>query len=346
VDDYYELLSVDRDANDGALKRAYRTAAMKYHPDRTPGDAVAVARFKAVSEAYEVLSDPEKRQIYDRFGHDGLKSQGFGGFGDVGDIFSHFSDFFGDFFGGSGRRRQRNQGQSLRLDLELSLEECLTGVERTVDIPRRTRCEPCDGSGAKPGTKPETCATCGGHGQVIMDRGIMRVQTSCPHCHGAGKRIKYPCKACKGAGHQRVESKVKVKVPAGVDTGIKLRLAGQGEEPPRPGGVPGDLLVVIHVAEHPQFDRHGPDLLGELAIDIVQATLGAEVQVTTLDGEVPIDVEPGTQPGTVLRLRGSGLPFLDGRPGRGDLHVRVQVVVPTVVTEEQAEHLRAFAAAE
>lgn len=348
MDDYYELLSVDREVDDAGLKRAYRKAAMQWHPDKNPGDDDAEARFKAVSEAYEVLSDPHKRQIYDRYGHDGLKNQGFGGFGGVEDIFSHFGDFFSDLFGGfgGGGRRPRNQGKSLRLDLGVTLEECLTGVERTVDIPRTMVCDPCEGSGAKPGTKPEPCETCGGHGQVVMARGIISMQTTCPRCRGAGQTIKEACGACDGAGRRRTESKVKVKVPPGVDTGIKLRLAGQGEGPPRPGGAPGDLLVVIHVAEHAQFDRHGPDLLGELSLDIVQATLGAEVEVSTLDGEVPVDVEPGTQPGAVLRLRGRGLPFLDGRSGRGDLHLRVQVQVPTSVSEEQAALLRAFAAAD
>ena len=345
MDDYYDLLGVDRDADDAALKKAYRRAAMKFHPDRNPGDTEAEGKFKAVSEAYEVLGDPKKRQVYDRYGHDGLKNQGFGGFGGVEDIFSHFGDFFSDLFGGfgGGRRAARNQGKSLRLDLEVTLEHCLTGIERTVEIPRSMFCDPCDGSGAEPGTDPETCETCAGHGQVIMARGIINMQTTCPRCHGAGQHIPHPCDACNGKGRRRVESKVKVKIPPGVDTGTKLRLNGQGEGPPKPGGTAGDLLVVIHVEDHPQFERHGEHLLGELSVDIVQATLGAEIDVTTLDGTVPLEVEPGTQPGSVLRLSGEGLPFLDGRSGRGDLHMRVQVQVPTAITEEQAALLRAFA---
>ncbi len=346
MEDYYELLGVDRDADDATLKKAYRKAAMRFHPDRNPGDGEAETKFKAVSEAYKVLGDAKKRQIYDRFGHEGLKSQGFGGgFGGIDDIFSHFGDFFSDLFGGfGGGRRTRNQGKSLRLDLEITLEHCLTGVERTVEIPRHLHCDPCEGSGARPGTRPATCETCAGHGQVIMARGIINMQTTCPTCHGEGQNIAHPCEECGGAGRRRVESKVKVKIPPGVDTGTKLRLSGQGEGPPKPGGTPGDLLVVIHVADHPLFERHGEHLLGELPVDIVQATLGAQVSVTTLDGEARLDVEAGTQPGSVLRLRGEGMPFLDGRRGRGDLHVRVQVQVPTSVTEEQADLLRAFAA--
>ncbi len=344
--DYYELLGVPRDVDDVSLKKAYRKLALQYHPDRNPDDAEAEQRFKEVSEAYEVLSDPQKRHTYDRFGHEGLRNQGFGGFGGVGveDIFSHFGDLFGDFFGfGGGRRRGPPRGASLQYNLALTLEECLTGVERVVDIPRPHPCQTCEGSGAKPGTQPSTCSTCGGRGQVVMARGILHMSTVCPRCRGNGKMVGDPCKDCRGSGEQQQIEKVKVKIPPGVDTGTKLRLAGKGEPAPAPNGEPGDLLVVCHVEDHDRFERHGAELLGELSIDMVQAALGDTIELETLDGETTrVKVEPGTQPGAVIRLRKLGLPHLDGRRGRGDLHLQVQVTVPTRLSRKQKALLRDF----
>lgn len=341
--DYYDLLGVSRDADAATIKKQYRKLAMQYHPDRNPGDAAAEDKFKQVSEAYEVLSDEEKRHIYDRFGHEGLANNGFGGFGQtrVEDIFEHFGSMFGDLFGFGGGRRQ-SRGAHLRYDLTLTLEECLTGVQKELEIPRRVPCETCTGSGAKPGTQPTRCGTCGGRGQVAVARGFISMTTTCPRCRGAGEIIKEPCADCGGAGRRQQVERVTVKVPAGVDGGMKLRLTGKGEAPAEGAGPPGDLYVVIQVADHPRFERHQSELLGELPIDVVQACLGDELEVETLDGPEKVAVAPGTQPGDVIRVSGRGMPYVDGRPGRGDLHLQVKVEVPRRVTEKQADLLRAF----
>jgi len=347
--DYYDLLSVPRDADERTLKKAYRAAAMECHPDRNPGDAAAEARFKDISEAYEVLSDPQKRQIYDRYGHEGLKSQGFGGFhgANVEDIFSHFSDLFGDFFGlgGGGGRRQARRGSDLLIEIEISLKECLDGVQRELEIPREHRCETCNGSGAAAGTQPQTCQGCGGTGQVQVVKGIFHMSSPCPRCRGQGRTIKDPCKPCHGRGRVRVTKTVKVGIPAGIESGMRLRVTGQGEE--GPAGTPnGDLYVAVGVTPDPRFERQGPDLGAEVHVPMVKACLGGTFTFEALDGAVEVTLEPGTQPGTVLRVRGRGLPRIDNRSGRGDLHLRVAVDIPRRLTPAQIDLLKALDSAD
>lgn len=344
-EDYYAVLGVARDADPAALKKAFRQAAMKHHPDRNPGDAAAEARFKQVGEAYEVLSDAEKRRVYDQYGHEGLKGRGFGG-SSAEDIFSHFGEMFGDLFGFGGGRRggggQRVQrGAHVRADVRVTLAEALSGVERNVDVVRHRSCRTCEGSGAKPGTSPTTCDTCRGRGQVAVNRGFISMTTTCPRCQGRGQMIASPCSNCRGSGQEAHREALMVKIPAGIDSGMKLRITGKGEASPD-GGPPGDLYVVIEVEEDARFERQGAELVTRLEVDIVQATLGATVSLATLEGDRDITLPPGTQPGTIVRLDNQGLPYVDRR-GRGDLHVQVVVNVPRDLTEEQAAHLRAFA---
>lgn len=344
-DDYYELLGVERDVGDGELKKAYRKLAMQCHPDRNPGDPAAEERFKAISEAYSVLADPQKRQIYDRYGKQGLQNQGFSGTADFGDIFSQFSDLFGDFFGfGGGRRgRQRaTRGADLRMQVQIDLEQALAGIEREFEIPRSTHCETCAGTGAKAGTSPKPCGTCGGRGQVAVNRGFIQMTTACPRCRGEGQIIESPCRDCGGTGGRKISDKVKVRIPAGIESGMKLRVGGKGERAPAPDGEPGDLFVVVQVVDHPRFERHGTELLGEVEIDMVQACLGAEVSYATLDGETTLRITPGTQPGDLLRLRGKGMPSVDRSRGRGDLHLRVVVRIPKSLDPRRRELLEAF----
>lgn len=343
-EDYYELLGVARDADARTLKKAYRKQAMQYHPDRNPGDADAEERFKAISEAYEVLSDDQKRQIYDRYGKQGLENQGFSGFSDLGDIFSQFGDLFGDLFGGLGGRGGRRvaRGADLRMQMELTLEDCLTGIEREVAIPRSIDCDTCAGTGAAEGSQPTTCGTCRGQGQVGVNRGFITMRTTCPRCRGEGQIIANPCGTCRGTGGKKITDKVKVRIPAGIDHGMKLRVSGKGERSSTPGGPPGDLYVVIVVAEHPRFQRHSTELLGEVELDMVQACLGDRIEYETLDGTESVAIEPGTQPGAVLKLRNQGLPSLEGRQGRGDLHLRVVIRIPTDLDDEQRALLRTF----
>lgn len=344
-DDYYELLGVPRDADERVLKKAYRKQAMQYHPDRNPGDVAAEERFKAISEAYEVLSDPQKRQIYDRYGKQGLENQGFSGFSDIGDIFSQFGDLFGDLFGfggGGGRRARVARGPDLRMQMQLTLGECLTGVDRLVEIPRTVDCETCEGSGAAEGSEATTCGTCRGQGQVAVNRGFITMRTTCPRCRGEGRVVDNPCRTCRGSGGRQISDEVKVRIPAGIDHGMKLRVAGKGERSPTPGGPAGDLYVVIAVADHPRFERHGTELLGEIEIDMVQACLGDEVEFETLDGVETIRLEAGTQPGDLVHLRGRGLPSVDRGRARGDLHLRVAVRIPKTLDRRQRELLEAF----
>lgn len=346
--DYYELLSVARDADEKTLKKAYRAKAMECHPDRNPGDAAAEARFKEISEAYEVLSDPQKRQVYDRYGHDGLKNQGFGGFqgSNVEDIFSHFSDLFGDFFGlGGGGRRAPRRGSDLLIEIEISLADCLNGVQRTLDIPKESRCEHCSGSGAAAGTQPQTCQGCGGTGQVQVVKGIFHMSSPCARCRGQGRVIKDPCKPCHGRGRVRTQKSVKITVPAGIESGMRLRVTGQGEDGP-PGTPAGDLYVAVGVTHDPRFERQGPDLGAEVHVPMVQACLGGKFTFEALDGPVEVDLDAGTQPGTVLRVRGRGLPRIDHRSGRGDLHLRVAVDIPRSLSAEQIRLLKAFQSAD
>lgn len=340
--DYYELLEVSRDADAAALKRAYRKLAMQYHPDRNPGDAAAEEKFKQISEAYGVLSEPQKRSMYDRFGHAGLSGQG-GGFGTVDDIFSHFSDIFGDLLGfGRARARARKpRGNHMRADVAITLEECLTGVARELTIPRHSACEPCGGNGAAPGTSPTACPTCKGRGEVAIGRGIIAMTTTCPRCRGKGQFIETPCETCRGSGKRTEKEHLTVKIPAGIEHGRKLKVPGKGEPGPK-GAEPGDLYLVVHIADHARFERHRADLLGEVGVGMAGAALGATVTVEGLEGPIDVEIAPGTQPGDLVRLGGHGLPYMDGTDGRGDLHLRVNVQIPRRLNAAQTEALTAF----
>jgi molecular chaperone DnaJ len=338
--DYYEVLGVSRTADDPEIKKAFRQAALKYHPDRNPGDRAAEERFKEINEAYAVLSDPDKRAQYDRFGRVDLPPGGFGGFGDVSVL---FEDLFEGFFGGGGRATGRSRGRrgdDLRYDLEVSLEEAARGLETRLQIPRLETCEACRGSGVEPGSKRVSCPTCKGRGQLRYQQGYLTVARTCPHCGGEGQVTQNPCKACRGEGRVQAERTLKVRIPAGIEDGSQLRLTGEGEGGVRGGGA-GDLYVVIHVREHPLFTRHGNDLHCALPITFVQAALGAEIDVPTLDGTTKLDVPAGTQNGDTLRLRGKGMPGLQGR-GRGDALYQVVVEIPRKLTARQRELLEEF----
>ena len=341
--DYYEVLGVSKDADARKLKSAYRKLAMQYHPDRNPDDAEAEAKFKEISEAYEVLSNEEKRSIYDRFGKEGLQGQGFGGFqgASVDDIFSQFGDIFGDLFGGGGRRQRRRKGADLRYNLSVTLEECLERQERSIEIPYREPCEPCGGSGAAKGSSPVTCQTCGGVGKVNMGRGFISMVTSCPHCEGRGQRIERPCKKCRGGGLQERIDELTVHIPAGVDDGMRLRLSGKGEADPR-GGESGDLFVVIHVDDHDRFRREGDALIAELEVDMIQAALGVELDFEGIDGPLKVKIPSGSQPDDIIKVSKAGMSQLNGRGPRGDLFLQLQVQVPKRLSKKQRAHLEAF----
>ena len=350
--DYYEVLSVSRTCTEQELKSAYRRLAVKYHPDKNPGDSSAEEKFKEAAEAYSVLSDPEQRRRYDRFGHAGVSSSagagnwgapGFGGIEDIlGDLFG-FGDVFGGARGGT-RRSTAQRGADLRYDLEITLEEAATGMTAQLRIPRLETCDTCKGSGAKAGTHPENCSTCSGTGQVRYQQGFFSVARTCHVCRGAGRVIKDPCETCRGAGRVEREKQMEVKIPAGVETGSRLRVSGEGESGTQ-GGAPGDLYVVIHVAEHDQFERQGSNLYEAVPITFAQAALGADIMVKTLEGEEKLKVPTGTQTGTVFRLRGKGMPALGGR-GKGDLFVSVTVMTPTSLTREQRKLLEQLAEVE
>ena len=349
--DYYQVLEVARTATDQELKSAYRKLAMRYHPDKNPGDASAEEKFKEAAEAYAVLSDGEQRRRYDRFGHAGVSSTagaswgapGFGGIEDIlGDLFG-----FGDVFGGSragSRRSAAQRGADLRYDLEITLEDAANGMTANLRIPRLETCETCKGSGAAAGTQPEACATCNGSGQMRFQQGFFSVARTCHACRGVGKVIKSPCKDCRGAGRVEREKQMEVKIPAGVETGSRLRVQGEGESGIS-GGASGDLYVVIHVAEHEHFERQGSNLYAAVPITFAQAALGADIAVRTLDAEDKVKIPVGTQTGTVFRLKGKGMPVLGGR-GRGDLFVSVTVVTPTSLTREQRKLLEQLATVE
>lgn len=346
--DYYEVLGVARSASDQEIKSAYRRLAVRYHPDKNPNDTSAEEKFKEAAEAYTVLSDGEQRRRYDRFGHAGVSSSasagwgapGFGGIEDIlGDLFG-----FGDVFGGarSGARRSSAQrGADLRYDLEITLEEAASGMTAQLRIPRLETCENCKGVGAAPGTNPENCQTCAGSGQVHYQQGFFSVARTCHACRGVGRVISTPCTECQGAGRIEREKSMEVKIPAGVETGSRLRVQGEGESGAN-GGPAGDLYVVIHVAEHDRFERQGGNLYSSVKITFAQAALGAEIQVQTLDAEQALKVPVGTQTGTVFRLKGQGMPVLGGR-GKGDLFVSVTVVTPTSLTREQRRLLEQLA---
>ncbi len=348
--DYYEVLGVSRDADAKQLKKAYRKLAMQYHPDRNPGDDEAEQKFKEASAAYEVLSNPEKRSLYDRFGHEGLRGASAGpggpGFHSVDDIFSQFGDIFGDMFGfgGGGGRRQRGgprRGADMRYDLELTFEEAAFGTTKTLEIPRHVDCETCEGSGAKPGTSPTTCSTCHGRGQVHHRQGFFTLSSTCPHCKGAGEQIDDPCEECNGAGKTRVDREVEVTIPAGVNTGTRLRLRNEGENG-SPGAPRGDLYVFLHVAESEIFERDGADLHFKKELSFVQAALGCEVEIPTLEEPRTLTVKPGTQYGDRKIFKNEGVAKLQGS-GRGDLIVHFDVTIPTKLSKKQRELLEAFA---
>ena len=341
--DYYEILEVARTANDVDIKKSYRRMAMKYHPDRNPNNKEAEARFKEVKEAYEVLSDPQKRATYDRFGHAGVNQQFGGGaaggfdFNDIGNI---FGDIFGDIFGGRGGQTRQQRGADLGYELAITLEEAVHGVTKTIKIPTWVNCETCKGSGAKSGTSPVVCQTCHGSGQVHMRHGFLTVQQTCPHCRGAGKVIKDPCATCRGQGRTQQQQTLSVNIPAGVDNGDRIRLAGKGEAGQH-GAPAGDLYVQVNVKKHAIFSRQGNDLHSEIPIDFVMAVLGGEIEIPTLAGPVKLIIPAETQTGKVFRLRGKGVKALRSG-GVGDLLCAVVVETPVKLTNEQKEMLKAF----
>ena len=345
--DYYEILGLDRGATDQQIKSAYRKLALKYHPDRNPGNHEAEERFKEAAEAYAVLADREKRSLYDRFGHAGVSGTGAGAGGFDPTIFADFSDIFaglGDVFGfgdifGAGRRRRGGpqRGADLRYDLEITFQEAATGAETTIQIPREESCETCTGTGAAPGTSPETCAHCRGTGQLRYQQGFLTVARPCSTCRGTGKTIAKPCQTCRGAGRTAQERKLTVKIPAGIATGQRLRLYGEGEHGAA-GGPSGDLYVVVHVQDHQFFHRDGDDLYCEIPISFPTIALGGTIQVPTLNGHEELHIPAGTQPGGRFRLRGKGMPNVSGR-GHGDLHVIAKVAVPRKLSKEQKQLL-------
>jgi len=347
-EDYYKILGVERNASEAEIKKAYRRLAMKHHPDRNPDDKAAESRFKDAKEAYEVLSDAQKRAAYDQFGHAGVDpsaaAAGAGGFYSAGG--ANFADIFGDVFGdifGGGRARGGRQvfrGADLRYSLELSLEDAVRGSDVRIRVPTMESCETCKGSGAKPGTSATTCRTCGGHGQVRMQQGFFSIQQTCPNCHGSGKTISDPCPTCHGAGRVQHTKTLSVKVPAGVDEGDQIRLAGEGEAGEH-GGPPGDLYVQIRLKAHPLFKREQDDLYCEMPVSFATAALGGELDVPTLDGRASIKVPPGTQSEKLFRLRGKGVRNV--RNGQvGDLYCRVSVETPVNLTPKQKELLEEF----
>jgi molecular chaperone DnaJ len=341
--DYYEVLGVGKDAGDDEIKKAYRKLAMKFHPDRNPGDKDSETKFKEAAEAYEVLSDAKKRGRYDQMGHAGVDGMGHAGqgFGSMEDIFAQFGDVFGNrggmfeelFNGRGGGGRDRNQGASLKLGLEISFRESVFGCTKTIDLKRNETCTTCSGSGAKPGTKPTVCRVCHGHGIVRQGQGFFVVQTTCPHCGGVGKVVSSPCTSCEGQGVKPEKVTIRVRIPPGVEDGTRLRVGGEGE-PGHEGGARGDLYVYVQVKADGFFERHEDDVVCKVPVTYAQAALGAEISVPTLDGEASLRIPAGTQPGELLRMRGLGVP---GRSRRGDQIVVVQVSVPKKTSKEQRE---------
>ncbi|MFZ9264194.1 MAG: molecular chaperone DnaJ [Polynucleobacter sp.] len=346
--DFYDILGVARNATDDEIKKAYRKLAMKYHPDRNPDSKEAEGKFKEAKEAYEMLSDPQKRAAYDQYGHAGVDpnmggfgggGQGFGGFSDA------FGDIFGDIFGGGGGRGGRGgpqvyRGADLRYSMEITLEEAAHGHETQIRVPSWSNCDSCGGDGAEPGSKVETCTTCHGAGQVRVAQGFFSMQQTCPRCSGSGKYIPKPCKKCHGAGKIKSQKTLEVKIPAGIDDGMRIRSSGNGE-PGVNGGPSGDLYVEVHIKEHPVFQREGEDLHCEMPISFIDAALGGEIEVPTLSGKASFDVPEGTQSGRVFRLRSKGIKSLrTALPG--DLYIHVQVETPVKLNETQKDLLRKF----
>lgn len=340
--DFYQILGVTRDAPAEDIKKAYRQLALKHHPDRNPGSKEAEEKFKEAAEAYSVLGDAEKRSVYDRFGRDGLRGQGFSGFDssvfeDFEDILGNFFGFsIGDLFGGHGRGRsasRRSRGRDLALEIEIGLEEAGAGIERELKLTRAEACPVCGGSKRRPGTRASSCPSCGGQGQVRIQQGFFTMARTCPRCQGSGEINASPCESCQGKGHVREKRTLKVRIPAGVEDGSRLRLAGEGEAGDE--GMPaGDLYVVTRVRKHPFFEREGNDLACEITVSFTQAALGARIEIPTLDGPEVLKVPAGTQPGETLRLKGKGVQDVSGRR-KGDLFVRVLVKTPDDLSKEQ-----------
>ena len=352
--DYYEVLGVNKSASDEEIKKSYRKLAVKYHPDKNPGDKNAEEQFKELGEAYEALSDPQKRAAYDQMGHDAFDPRrraqgGGGGFHDPSEIFrevfGNSGGIFEELFSGGGGRRQDprspQRGDDLRYDLELSFEDAVRGCEKEISVTRLMSCERCSGSGAEGTARKKTCTTCGGRGQVVTSRGIFSLAQPCPRCSGQGQMIENPCRTCEGAGRAERPGKVKLRIPAGVDTGTRLRSSGEGEAGMR-GGPAGDLYVVLHVKAHDLFERDGDDLHCEVPISFVQAALGAEVEVPTMQGKAHIKIPAGTQGGTTFRIKGKGVRNVHGH-GVGDLHMRTVVEVPSKLNAAQRAKLEEFA---
>jgi molecular chaperone DnaJ len=344
--DYYEVLQVERTVEIEEIKKSYRKLAVKFHPDKNPGDKTAEDKFKELGEAYEVLSDPQKRAAYDQYGHGAFdpRMRGGGGFHDPTDIFrevfgggSIFSDLFG---GGRHDPTQPQRGSDLRYDMEIAFEEAVHGSEKEISVNKATRCDVCNGSGAEVGAKTKTCPTCGGRGQVISSRGIFSIAQTCPRCEGSGRTVDKPCKACHGAGRRDQTTKIKIRVPAGVDTGSRLRSSGNGEAGVR-GGPSGDLYVVLHVKPHEFYQRDGDDLHCEVPVSFVQAALGTELEVPTVSGKAHIKIPAGTQPGSTFRLKGRGVKNVQGY-GTGDLLVHVNIEVPAHLNQAQRAKLQEF----
>jgi molecular chaperone DnaJ len=342
--DYYEILGVNRNADADAIKASYRKLALKYHPDRNPGDKEAEENFKEAAEAYEVLRNSQKRNIYDQYGHQGLQGTGFTGFRGFEDIFSSFGDIFEEFFGFGGGRRSRTaarRGADLRYDLTISFMDAAFGTDTEIEIEKLQNCPTCQATGCEPGTYPEECRQCGGTGQISRTQGFFSIRTSCPHCRGEGRSITHPCPDCRGTGQVERVEKVSVKIPPGVDTGTRLRLASEGESGTL-GGPPGDLYVFVNVKPHDFFKRNNNDIICQVPISFIQAALGADIDVPTLTGEKKLHIRKGTQPGEVFRFKGEGIPHLRGY-GRGDQIMQVLVKTPTGLTKKQEGLLKEFA---
>jgi len=341
--DYYNILGVSREASEEEIKKSYRKIAMQYHPDRNPGNKEAEEKFKIASEAYEVLRDPEKREIFDHYGVEGLRGTGFTGFRGFEDIFSTFGDIFEDFFGfgtTARRRSKARQGADLRYDLKISFYDAAFGKETDINIPKDVLCETCNGTGAKPGTHPANCPNCKGTGQVTRSQGFFTISTTCSQCRGEGKFIPHPCKECRGLGKIKRNKKIQLKIPPGVDTGSKLRIRGEGEEGER-GGSSGDLFIFLYVEPHDFFTRDGDDILCQIPISFTQAALGSEIEVTTLNGKKNFTIPKGTESSEIFRIKGEGFPKLRGY-GRGDQMIQIIVKTPKNLTKQQEEILKEF----